>query len=431
MKSRLLMLAIAGLPATFSSSAHAQTETLLVQPSLPYDFDRGRNVSVLQRGRPDYDALGIRAGSFLIYPEVTMAARYSNNLYYTDTNKIDDGAVTVAPSVTVKSDWSRNQLQINGGVQLQRYFQETLRNQTPFNLGTQATLQIGNSVQIIPQLQFYRQYETPFTGETSSDSAILSHYSRKYGAIRAEYGSGQTKLTFSVDDNIYKFSDIRSKSLAIIDQSDRDRNIARVTAQGQYAFTPSLSSYLQLEYANTDYDRTLLNGQPNRDAQGIRAIGGFNFDLASLLRGTIGLGYTHRNFRSGLYPSVGGFSAEGRLEYFPSELTTLTLAVRRVIEDSSLGGSRAFFDNRASVRVDHELRANLLVKATGEIIRQNYIGTTDKANAYNLGAGAVYLSSRRLALKMDMNYSDRTRNGAAAGQKFNEFNATLGVTLKQ
>ena len=35
-------------------------------------YDRGANVSVRQRPRPEYDALGIHTGGFMVYPKMNV-----------------------------------------------------------------------------------------------------------------------------------------------------------------------------------------------------------------------------------------------------------------------------------------------------------------------------------------------------------------------
>ncbi len=50
---------------TLPVAASAQSEPVLLDPSIPQGFDAGRNVSVTQKPRPDYDALGIPVGAFI------------------------------------------------------------------------------------------------------------------------------------------------------------------------------------------------------------------------------------------------------------------------------------------------------------------------------------------------------------------------------
>lgn len=428
---RFSALMLASAFAGTTTHAFAQSETVLIQPSLPDDFDKGRNVSVMQRARPDYDSIGIRTGSFNFFPEVTVAAGYSSNIYYSGTNEQDSAYVLVAPSFRLQSDWSRHEVKVQGGLQAQRFLGNSTRNQTPWNLAGLAALDIGPSFRLTPEVQVSRQFENAFTGATSSDTAVLSSYFRAYGGLRGEYSAGQSKLTVSTDYTTYDFADVKLRTGTIIDQGDRDRNAFRVTAQGQYALTPSAAVYLQGQYVDTDYDNRLFNGDPNRDSKGYRILGGLNFDLAGLMRGTVGVGYAKRNFRSPLYRNVSGLSLEGKLEYFPSELTTITVAARRVLEDSSIGTNSAFFDNRALMQVDHELLQNLIVSGFGEFSRQNYLDSPLKADIYRIGSSADYLASPSMRFNARLAYTHRSVNQQALGNDFNEVLGQIGVTFKR
>lgn len=411
--------------------AHSQ-ETLLIQPTLPDDFDRGRNIGVLQRTRPDYDPTGVRFGSLVVLPQIAVSGGYSDNLYYSKTDKKGDGFVDITPSVVVRSDWSRHSLTLRGETTVERYFSESERNQTPWNLGALGALEIGSSIRVLPEVQIGRQFETPFSGETSASTAVLSSYLRKYASLRTEYEAGQTKLTLALDNSAYDFADVEFSDGTLTDQSDRDRDLLRVTGQAQYAFTPSIAAYVQLGYTRTSYDNELLqSGLSNRDSDGYRIIGGFNFDLSGFIRGSIGVGYVQRNFDT-FYRKIDGFSAEGKLEYFPSEMTTVTLAVRRVIEDSSISANSGYFDNRASLAVDHELLRNLLLRLAGEYSHQDYIDLDSQADIYRLTAGAQYLSKNWLSFNFNLGYTGRSSSGSSVlGQGFNEFRGLVGVTFKR
>ncbi len=415
---------------TVATAAQAQ-ETTLIPPTLPDDFDRGRNVSVLEKPRPDYDPIGIPLNSFNIFPRIDIGAGYSDNLYLSNADRIGSAFVSASPQFRAVSDWSRNYVAVRGGALLRRYIDNPLRNENAWNLAGLGRLDIGNDYDVTGEAQVARQFETPFSGEVASDLAVLSNYLRGFESLRGEYKSGQTRLVLALDRTTFNFSDVRLASGGRIDQSDRDREVLRATGQAEYAFTPSASVYGQLTYGNTSYDRSLLNGQPNRDSNAVRVIGGLNMDLAGLLRGSIGVGYVWRNYDSPIYPDVSGVSAEVKLEYFPSELTTYTFQLRRVIEDSSLGTSNAYFDNRAVLRVDHELLRNLLLNGQAELALQDYIGTTDRNTVYRITAGARYLSSPRLAFDLNFSYGGRTVHGANQGSEFNEFRAQIGITLQR
>lgn len=421
------------LSALVPGHALAQSDTtVLVAPALPDDFDRGRNISVLQRSRPDYDPTGIPVGGFNVLPEVSLSAGYSSNIYYAGSDEAGDGYVEVAPSVRVNSDWSRHSLQFRAGTQVDRYFSNALRNQTPWNTGVVGGIDVSDSLRFIPEFQAARLFESPFTSDTTGGIGVLSSYLQLYGGMRAEYSSGQVKLVASVDDGDYTFSDVTLPNGGLVDQAGRDRNILRTTGQAQYAFTPSVSTYGQFTFSQISYHHDLLGGIANRDSQGYQFIGGLNFDLSGLLRGTIGVGLTHRDFDSPLYRNVTGFSAQAKLEYFPSELTTFTLEASRVLTDASVSGPSVYFDTRGGLRVDHELRRNILLNLGALYSHISYIDSSLSADIYRITGGGTYLVSNTLNLNLAAGFTRRTSGQELLlGQNFKEFQVKFGVTLKR
>lgn len=204
-----------------------------------------------------------------------------------------------------------------------------------------------------------------------------------------------------------------------------------MTGQVEYAVSPSLAVYGQLAYADTRYDRGLLNGLPNRDSDAWRLIGGVNFDLSAFMRGTLGFGYVRRNYRSPIYDDVGGLSVEARVEYFPTQLTTVTLHARRLLDDSNIGGTGAYFDNQLALRVDHELRTNVLLNAGAAIARQDYIGSRIHSDIARLDTGARYLISRELQLQGNIGYAVRSDNQLVGLGTVRELSAEIGVVVQR
>lgn len=411
-------------------AAHAQ-ESLMVEPVLPDDFDRGRNVGVVDRLRPDYDPLGITAGSMIIRPRVQTDLGYTSNVYLNETNAESSALVTVSPYVSATSDWSRHQLSLRGGATLRRFFGHSDRNENSYNAAILGRFDATPQIAITAEAQQAHIYETPLNGENDGQLAVLSSYDRTFAGLRGEYKSGQGRAMVSIDRTIFNFNNIDLNGGALIDQHDRDRSINRITGQLEYAFTPSVSVYGQLSYDDTDYERRLLlDGNPNRDSDAYRIIAGFNFDLAGLARGTLGAGYTRRSFDASQYGRIAGLSVETKIEFFPSELTTYTLRARRIIADSAISNTTAYFDNRASMRVDHELLRNLILNGAGEIAYIDYYGSTLHNFVYRLSGGARYLVNRQFGLETSLSYSSRTSNSTTLGNEFNEFRGQIGLVYQ-
>ncbi len=73
------------------------------------------------------------------------------------------------------------------------------------------------------------------------------------------------------------------------------------------------------------------------------------------MRGEISAGYIQQDFDEVAFKDTDGFAARAQLEWFPTELTTVTVAGGRSIEDSATPGVGGLLSSNLSVGVDHEL----------------------------------------------------------------------------
>jgi hypothetical protein len=411
--------------------AMAQNQPLLIDPELPDDFDRGRNVSVVDQPRPGYDPIGIRLGALRVFPRVELSAGASDNVYFRPTNRVSDVYLAVAPSVRVAGDFSSLTVNLRAEAELRRFLDETLRNENTWSIQPGARLNIADEFRLFVDLRAARRVETVFSGEVDSDIAVLSRYTNLYGRLRGQYEAGQARATLAIDHTIFDFSPVELASGVVRSQAERDRRITRVTAQGEYAFSPSMSAFAQVNYGNTTYKRPLAGGQPNRDSAGWRISAGVNLDLSQLLRGSVGVGYTWRNYDAPIYEDIDGFSVETKLEYFPTQLTTFTLNLRRTLLDSNLGSSQTFFDNRASLRVDHALLRNLILTAEGQYGVQDYFGSDVKAKIFSVFGGVDYALSRSISLNAFLRFRNRERSTLGLDTQYREFQGAIGLILRR
>ncbi len=432
MHLRYSALAVAGLLAAVAPTvASAQADSLLVNPFVPVGYDRGRNVSVAERPRPDYDPLGVRTGAFLIFPQIDLGLGASSNIYLSEGDTTGAGYLVASPSIRATSDWSRHQLTGSAGGTFRRFFGEPRRNEDSWRTALLGRADLGSRYAVTGEFQAGKVYETPFSGEVDSNFAALSSYNYVQLGARGQVTEGRFRGVLGYSFNEFDFNPIQVDDRSELDQSTRDRTINTVTGQGEYALSPSVSVYGQMSYNRTEYDRPLAPTIPSQSSNGYRALAGLSIDLPAFIRGTIAAGYTVRDYNADRYGTVSGLSAEGRLEYFFSEVTTFTVGLRRVIADSQLAETAAFFDNRVTGRVDHELLRNLILTGSAEYAYQDYVDT-DRANkVYRVGAGARLLLSRQLAVNLGVSHSARDRSGENYNGTLNETRGELSISFRR
>ncbi len=416
---------MAALP---TQQAMAQTDgSILVEPIRPPEFDRGRNVGVAERARPEYDQLGMRTGGFLVFPSLDTSIGVTNNVFLTGTNRQSDGFISLRPRVEARSDWNdSDQVRLSAQADVHRYFSESLRNQDGFDLRALGTKRMTETLSVTGEAQFAQRYESPENGATSAATAVISHYRQFFGAARAQMTTARWRYTLSFDHVGLDFAPLKGTPIS---QRDRDRVINRGTLEVQYAHTPSVAFYAQATYGGIDYTLPLLaDGKPNRDSTGLRLIGGVNFDIPGSMRGRVGAGYVSRSYKAATYRDVSGLAAEAQLEFFPSRLTTLRAGAARVVEDSSLSSAGTYFDNRFSVGVDHELLYNMIVTGRAEYRLQDYKNTPRKANYYAGSAGLRYLASQFLSLNANASFGKRDVND---GDRYDELRFVMGIRIQR
>lgn len=424
------LLICAATPAFAIGSAQAQVgESLLLPPVIPPGFDRGRNQSVLELPRKAYDPVGIRLNSFDLLPSVESGAGATSNTYYT-ADPTASTFLTTTPTAELISRWNRHQLMLSGTGTFRQYIGQSRRNETTWQTDARGRVDLGRFTTVTLEEISAQLTENQFSGETAPTVAALSRYRRDFFNLRAVNQVGRMRLTFATDYSLFRFQPLPLLSGETRSQENRDRNVARVTGQFEYARSPDLAFFVQASYADQAFRMRLSATLPNLDSTAYRVLSGFNFDDPGFARGTIGVGYTHQTFTAPIYKPVGGVSVEGRLELFPSRLTTVLIGARRTLEITSLYTGGAYWDNRLTVRVDREIWHSVLVDVIAERFRQTYIQSGLTASSYQLGLGAQYLSSRRVVVDASLNYGNRSAASNVLGNQFDEIRGEIGLTFR-
>lgn len=420
------LLCLAGAPVAYAQIG----ESMLVPPVIPEGYNTGRNVSVRERPRPDFDALGVRVGSFVILPEGETGVGATSNTYLSTTDEVASPFVYLRGAVVMRSDWSRHSLRLSGEGEARRFIGQSARNEDRLTVSAIGRLDASTHLTVQGAVAGDLDFENPFSGEALPVAAAVSRYRRVTASLTGRYTAGRVRGTWIVDRTTLNFQPLALRSGNFRDQSDRDRGVSRATVQFEYAQTPSLAFMGQISYSRTGFERPLASGAPNRDSNGLRILGGVNFDLAGRVRGTIGVGYTRRNYLAPLYPDAQGISVESRLEFFLTALTTVTVSSQRVLEDSQIGGAGSYWDSRSTLSIDHELLKNLILSASGQVVKQNYVVSSRRSESLRVAAGARYLSSRRIEVSGSVSYGERVLTANAPSTEIRELRMQVGAKLK-
>jgi len=232
------------------------------------------------------------------------------------------------------------------------------------------------------------------------------------------------RLTGRLDDKDFDYKDQGSP---LFNQNTRDRNEIYYGGKAEYAVSPDTAIYATATGNKKDYD---LSSLTDRSSDGYVVGLGANFDVSELMRGDIQVGYMKQSYDLATYKDISGFSAAGRLEWFPTQLTTLGLNGSRSIEESTAAGSQGYIANNLGASIDHELMRNVLLSATYSHGKDNYKGVDRDDKRDNFSATATYLLNRRVGLFLTYNYLKQDSSGAAKGASFKDNKLIASVALQ-
>ena len=381
-------------------------------------FARDRSVAVRERSRPEYEALGTRAGTFMVYPKIEWSAEGNDNIFAVATGEDNDVIFRVRPDVSLESTWSRHALAAFARASIDRYQDFDTEDSETWSAGASARLDVVRGAAI----NFGADYASLIEPRTSSNTPGFAAEPVQYDITQAFLAAGRTlgrvRLSGRGDVRTFDYSDVRSVTNTVIDQDDRDREIRSLTGRVDVALSPATALFVQVTGNDRDYDVASTPVFAARDSSGYEALAGVNFELGAVARGELAAGYISQAYDDARFKDISGFGARAQVEWFPTELTTFTATGSRTIEDAGIAGSNGYLSSSIGVRVDHELLRNLILTASANRSVDAYEGIDREDTRLDAGISGTWLVNRNLGVNLAASRFEQESSGVRGGPDF-------------
>lgn len=403
-----------------------ERQTVGVSGSAQTNFARDRNIAVMQRPHEGYQARGLRTGAFLVYPKVSVDAEFNDNIYAEDGGEQDDTIFRVRPELTVTSNWSQHSLQAYARASLNRYQDFSTEDTDDWGVGVNGRLDVVRGSHIAASFDFNHMTEPRTSPNSPGVAAKPVEYDLTSAQVRAQHEFNRLRVSGWYGMQRFDYDSPPRIGGGRVEQAYRERDVLNLAGRVDYAVSPDTAFFVEVEGNRRDYRHAPTAGDVNRDSDGMRALAGANFELGAVTRGEIGFGYMKQNFDDARLKDINGFGARARVEWFPTELTTVTLSGERVVQDSAVPGEGAYLANDLGFTVDHELLRNVILSGYARMGRDKYKALNRKDERTAAGVSATYLLNRSLALKGSYDYTEQdTVRGTGKPFKVNKVAATI------
>jgi len=401
--------ALAQSASSSLNSAQAQTGNM---------FARDRSVAVRDRPHPEYEAFGLPVGTFTAYPKVEVGAEYNDNIFAVSTGEDDDVIIRVKPEVSLISGWSRHAVSAYARAAFNEYQDFDDESTTDWGVGANGRLDVTRATNVIAGIDYASLTEPRTSSNTPTATAEPIQYDMTSAYVAGSRTSNRLKLSARGDWRSFDYEDGETLGGIVIDQDNRDRDLYSVTGRADYAISPATALFIQATGNEREYDIASTTLFPNRDSSGYEVLAGANFELGALARGEVAAGYISQEFDQDVYGKVDGFGARALIEWFPTQLTTVTATGSRTVEDSAIIGSGGYLSTAVGLQIDHEVLRNVIVGGALSYSEDDYEGIDRNDDRFMGSVSATYLVNRRLGVSLAATHMEQNSKGANNGSDF-------------
>lgn len=389
--------------------------------------------TVMTRPRPDYDPLGVRAGSFLFYPSIGVSETWDSNIFATPTRDKSDLYTTESPGLAVNSDWNRNALNFNTNGQFKQYMTHTTENVNNGSVDMNGRYDISNGEYVIADGGYALLHEDRASPDSPVNAKNPVQYTTTGGYLAYVYGLH--RIGFRIDSTItsYAYNNQATFAGALIPQTYRDRIEYVVAPRVSYEFIPGYTAFVRVlgnvrQYNQQDqFELALLGFSARRNSHGGEVDAGATVELTRIITAELYVGYLEQIYEARfLFPNVSGPAGGGNILWNITPRTSLKGSLSQSVAETDLVGASGSNETNFTVTAEQEVLRNVLASASIGYVRDDYVGISRLDNTYGADIGLRYLMNRNIRLTSDISYSSRQ---SSVGQSYDRIIASVGARL--
>lgn len=368
-----------------------------IEEIAPFDPAQNRRPSRFATLDP-YDPIGIRVGSFVLFPEVEIAAaRFSN--VFSEPNGQADIALELAPNLRLVSNWSNHALEFQATGDISNYRKFGGENDRGFTIESRGRIDVTRFTNLQTSISRQRSQESRSSidavtaGPRASvvadqATAALNH---RFNRLSIQLRGGITDSDISPTETTDPVTGLAGPSI-----DDRDEIERRAAIRATWEFKPTLSVFAEVEGNDRDFEVASSVDNRRRDSEGSRVRSGVSFGQTSdILRGEVSVGRGMQDLDDARLADASGFIIDANLAWRMTGLTSLLFtAASDITSVTQTANSGAALERRVGLEARHAFR-NYLIGSTGfQYTRRDFAGVDVDESEFVYSLGLEYFMNR-------------------------------------
>jgi hypothetical protein len=316
--------------------------------------------------------VGIKNGAVTVYPAITAAAFYDDNVFATNANRQADWAFVVRPELGFLERGANHAIEAHAAVEGRKYSRFSSEDQVNGAASLGGTFMLDKDTQLQAKASYLRAHEDRGSSESALlgaafDKPVAYNQFNAAAALNKRYDRWWTSFGAAGQWINYENPTI----LGIpIDQSYRNGVISVATTRVGYVVAPLTSVFGEWAGNHRDFQVDIF------DSWGYRAVGGILLEPGpgSRVKGEAFAGYMNQRYTGVTFLTVSTFTYGANLGWQFTPAATLTVGGRRDALESGLNGGVSLVESVIGARVDYRIAPKVVVGVGATYVVDEFYG---------------------------------------------------------
>ena len=351
---------------------------------------------------------GHLVGGATVFPSVTGAAFYDDNVFAANRNRQGSWGYLVRPEIGFQLNNTGN-VAINGGAYVERrwYDRFSSEDQTNAAAAIGGTNNIDKDTQLVGRVQYIHSHEERGSVESQFQQFVKPIEYNQFdaaGALNKRWDRRWMSLGAAATWLSYSNASLNGTTVL---QNYRNGEIARIPLRLGYVVAPLTSVFVEGSYNTRDFDVGLYS------SRGTRLVGGMLFEPGpgARIKGEIFGGGMWQDYSGTAigFRDVSSWTYGASLGFLLTPTVTATFEGRREAREASLSGGLltntvgdgvSVIQTVAAGRLDFLIRPDVVLSGGASYLENEYLGSGSD-NAWSPLVGIKWFVNQQLTLGAD------------------------------
>jgi hypothetical protein len=344
-----------------------------------------RRPARLARFEP-YDPLGIRRGSWIVFPEVEVGIGATNNILRAP-GRDGAGFLDARPTVRVISNLRRHAVELRGTGLVSANDGFMTENDKAYALEARARFDIARSTNVSALVSHARDQEARQARDAIDGARARGDIDTTRLALAFNHRVGSFGLQVRGGLANIDYAPVVTRAGLTITNTARDVFVRDAAIRGTWFFTPALAGFTEVQIIDRAYAEVTADGIL-RDSTGWRSLAGLTFGgPQTVWRGEIAAGYGVQTPNDTRLKPIEGMIFDANLGWRITGLTSLLLTARTDLNDAVTAGRDGSVTWSGGIELRHAFRRHLIGTAGVRHTLTDYRGVdlTERETTADLG----------------------------------------------